>query len=116
MAGTRYYIGTAGAITSVAPTVNSKAVLIADSTTSGYVQQSGNPNLVAQTGSVSVSAQTFSTNSFVDSTNGIYTIPSAGTWFLRYNLATDGTGLNDNSQFAITDALNNIIAGSEKTR
>jgi len=40
-AGTRYYIsGTAGAITSTAPT-NSKAVFIADTTTSGYVQQYG---------------------------------------------------------------------------
>jgi hypothetical protein len=40
-AGTRYYIsGTAGAITSTAPT-NAKAVFIADTATSGYVQQYG---------------------------------------------------------------------------
>jgi hypothetical protein len=40
IAGSRYYLSTtAGAITNVAPSANIKAVLIAASTTTGYVQQ-----------------------------------------------------------------------------
>lgn len=74
-AGTRYYLsGTAGAITSTLPSVNSKAVLIANSTTSGWVQQSGVVNLVAQSGQAILTEQTFSTNTFADVAGGVFAI------------------------------------------
>jgi hypothetical protein len=71
---------------------------------------------IAGDGFVNINQQVFGTSAFADSTNGIFAIPWAGKWRLRYDLSTDGTGENANSQFAITDAANNIIAGSERTR
>ena len=42
-------------------------------------------------------------------TNGIFNLTSAGTWILRYDLDTDGTGVaSPTTQFAITDC--NTIA------
>ena len=63
-----------------------------------------------------VSQQIFATNLFADVTTGTYTIPSKGVWLLRYDLSTDGTGANTNSHVAITDASNNVIAGTERAR
>lgn len=72
--------------------------------------------LSSGSGFVNVAQQTFATNVFADSTNGIFAIPKAGKWRLRYDLSTDGTGANSNSQFAITDSLNTVVVGSEKCR
>jgi hypothetical protein len=73
--------------------------------------------LTVADGFVNLNNQVFSSSSFVDSTNGIYAIPSAGKWRLRYDLATDSTGDNNaNPHFVITDSLNNIINGSSRSR
>ncbi len=67
-------------------------------------------------GSVILANQVFSTNAFVNSTNGTYTIPSAGTWKLRYDISTDGTGANTNSQLQIINSSSVLVAGTERTR
>lgn len=66
--------------------------------------------------SVILANQIFTTNTFVNSTNGIFAIPSAGTWSLRYDVTTDGTGANTNSQLCIADNLGAVVKGTERTR
>lgn len=75
-------------------------------------------NVLGEYGTLQVNFQNFTTNTFVDSTNGIYTIPSAGVWKLRYDIVTDSTSVATvaGSMLAITDSSNNIIVGSEKAR
>jgi hypothetical protein len=92
-------------------------VLVAEAKTSSAVQVVGNlaNAVLAEYGSQSVTAQTFSTNTFADS-SGVYTLPSAGIWALRYDIASDGSGANTNSHFAITTSANVVVAGSEKAR
>jgi hypothetical protein len=67
-------------------------------------------------GVVILANQVFSTNTFVNSTNGIFAIPSAGTWRLRYDISTDGTGANTNSQFQIVNGSGTLQSGTERTR
>jgi hypothetical protein len=67
-------------------------------------------------GVVLLNNQTFATNVYTASSNGIFNIPSAGIWRLRYFITTDGTGANANNQFRIVDSLGTLIAGSERTR
>lgn len=67
-------------------------------------------------GSVIVANQIFNINTFVNSTNGTYAIPSAGTWRLRYDISTDGTGANANSQIQIVNNVGVLVAGTERTR
>lgn len=74
---------------------------------SGLVEYGDTVNLVNQV---------FSTTSFVASTNGSYILPEAGTYDLRYDVATDGTGLNTTSQVAIFDDTGTVIAETERTR
>lgn len=73
VAGTRYYLSTtAGAITATAPT-NSKSVLIADSISSGYVQQYGSSGITTQNliyGRVNASSDLASTV-FTSANNGV---------------------------------------------
>jgi hypothetical protein len=74
-------------------------------------------NVVSEFGSVILDGQTFSTTSFVNSTNGIYALPSKGTWRLRYDISTDGSGVSTvASMFAITDGSGNVVSGTEKAR
>jgi hypothetical protein len=70
----------------------------------------------AESGSVVLSNQIFATNIFANSTNGTFAIPSAGTWQLRYDISTDGTGANTNSQVQIVNSLSVLEPGSERTR
>jgi hypothetical protein len=72
--------------------------------------------VLSEFGSVILANQIFSTNTFVNSTNGIYAIPSAGTWRLRYDITTDGTGANTNSQIQIVNNVGVLVAGTERTR
>jgi hypothetical protein len=72
---------------------------------------------VTSHGEVVLNNQSFITAAFVNSTNGIYAIPSAGTWRLRYDISTDGSGVSmTQSMFAIIDSLGNIVGGTEKSR
>jgi hypothetical protein len=71
---------------------------------------------VGDGGIVILANQVFSTNTFVNSTNGTFAIPSAGIWRLRYDIATDGTGANTNSQIQIATSGNVLVAGTERTR
>jgi hypothetical protein len=74
-------------------------------------------DIVPEYGFINLVGQSFTTNTFVNSTNGIYTIPSAGTWRLRYDITTDGSGVTvTNSMIAIFDSSDNIVTGSEKAR
>jgi hypothetical protein len=87
--GRNYVSNTAGAITSTAPTVNSKAVFIADTATSGYVQQAGAIGVnVVQYGETVITPLTSTTGSasFVDVPGSSFTLPSAGTWEVFYYL------------------------------
>jgi hypothetical protein len=81
---------------------------------------SGNLPVTGQTagnGSVILNNQVFSTNVNVASTNGIYAIPSAGVWKLRYDIQTDGSGVTViNPMVAILTSGGAIVAGSEKAR
>lgn len=78
----------------------------------------GSAPIVAEYGLVVLANQIFSTTTFVDSTNGIYALPTAGTWRLRYDMSTDGTGVTvNNSMFAIVNQAGGaIVAGSERAR
>jgi hypothetical protein len=67
-------------------------------------------------GIVELNNQIFNTNTFVVSTNGLYVLPSAGTYRLTYSISSDGTGANSNNQFEIQNASNVMIAGTERTR
>jgi hypothetical protein len=110
-AGTRYYIsGTAGALTTTAPT-NAKAVFIADSTTSGWVQQYAINAVGAEFGSVSIPTGTINTGAigtFADVPGASVTLPTAGTWRIR----TTGAallGTSDELQVVITDSGNTQV-------
>jgi hypothetical protein len=72
--------------------------------------------VLSEFGTVVLANQVFSTNAFVNSTNGVYTLPSAGTWKLRYDITTDGSGANTNSQIQIVNNVGVLIAGTERTR
>lgn len=78
----------------------------------------GSAPIVAEYGLVVLANQIFSTTTFVDSTNGIYALPTAGTWRLRYDMSTDGTGVTvANSMFAIVNQAGGaVVAGSERAR
>jgi molybdate-binding protein len=67
-------------------------------------------------GTVILANQIFNTTSFVNSTNGIYAIPSAGTWRLRYDVNSDGTGANSLSAIQIATSLGILVPGTERTR
>jgi hypothetical protein len=74
-------------------------------------------SLALESGVQIVSAQTFTTNTYVLSSGGVYPLTSAGKWRLRYDLVTDGTGANTNNHFAIgTTAGTDIVSGSQKIR
>jgi hypothetical protein len=81
---------------------------------SGFVPIPG--NVARESGAILLDNQIFSTNSYVASTNGVFTIPSAGKWRLRYTLSTDGTGANTTNQFRIVDGIGTLVSGSEKSR
>lgn len=72
--------------------------------------------VLAEYGAVEVANQIFSTGTFVNSTNGIYALPSAGAWLLTYDLSTDGTGANTTSHVAIHSPTATVVSGSERTR
>lgn len=68
-------------------------------------------------GQVVLNNQVFNSPTFVASTNGVYVIPSAGTWILRYDVFTDGTGVTPTaSMFAITDSAGVVVDGTERAR
>jgi trimeric autotransporter adhesin len=74
-------------------------------------------NVVAESGNVILNNQSFTTNTFVDSTNGVFVIPSAGKWVLRYDVNTDSsTGATTNTQIQIVDSSNTLVSGTERTR
>ena len=96
-------------------TGNTNKVLATNGTDTLWVEPAD--NVISEYGNVRVFGQNFTTNTFVDSTNGIFNLPSAGTWKLRYDLSTDGSGVTPiNSMFAITDSSNVVVVGSEKSR
>jgi hypothetical protein len=83
----------------------------------GYKQVNNiSQTVLAENGSVILANQVFSTNTFVNSTNGIFAIPSAGTWRIRYDINTDGTGASTNSQTQIANSLGTLVAGTERAR
>jgi hypothetical protein len=77
---------------------------------------SNSSNQESASGNVSLVNQVFSTNTFAVSTNGVFNLPTAGKYVLRYDLSTDGTGANTNSQFAIFNGAGVVVAGSERAR
>jgi hypothetical protein len=99
-AGTRYYLsGTTGAITATAPTSNIKAVLIADTTTSGYIQQYavGSSSAALTYGRVKANANLASIS---------YSITSPGT-----AMNFDSTLYSSGMTFSGTNALTPSVAG-----
>jgi hypothetical protein len=81
------------------------------------VMESLSNGVLAEYGAVQVDNQIFSgSDTFVNSTNGIYAIPSAGIWLLTYELSTDGTGANTTSQVAIHSPTATVVSGSERVR
>jgi hypothetical protein len=103
-----------GALTQTISLQYNNARFISNGT--NVIMESVSNGVVSEYGGVTLASQVFSTNTFADSTNGVYSLPSAGTWLLTYDLFTDGTGTNSSSQVAITDSSNNIVAGSERAR
>lgn len=90
-------------------------ILGTDGTNTLWVTPTG--SVISEYGFVNLIGQSFTTNTFVNSTNGIYNIPSAGTWRLRYDISTDGSGVTvANSMVGIFDANDNIVTGSERAR
>lgn len=77
---------------------------------------SNSSNQESASGNVSLVNQVFSTNTFAVSTNGVFNLPTAGKYVLRYDLTTDGTGANSNSQFAIFNSAGVVVTGSERAR
>lgn len=117
VAGTRYYISTtAGAITPTAPASNIKAVFIADSTTSGYVQQYavGSSSLVAEYGENNGITNGFNIPNavIIDIGGSSFSLPSAGVWDVEYRAFYLNTTNNVGPTLFITDSSNNVVAGS----
>jgi hypothetical protein len=55
---------------------------------------------------------TVSTTTFIDVPGGSITLPTAGTWFLQYSVATINAVVGGTSQVKIVDSLNADVVGS----
>jgi hypothetical protein len=86
--GSTYYMDTvAGNITATIPAGVIRPVLIADSTTSGYVQQYTNQAVGTEYGEQALTVPLVYTgpaNTFKDINGGTFTLPTAGTWEVSY--------------------------------
>ncbi len=87
-----------------------------DTNTAVVTSTNAAQGVLAAFGSAVLDNQTFTTNTFVNSTNGIFAIPSAGTWRLRYDISTEGTGANTNSHVRVVDSLGVLQLGTERSR
>ena len=122
VAGTRYYIsGTAGEITAIAPT-NVKAVFIADTTTSGYVQQysigASAPAVYGQqvlVGGASVPTSSTGAGNATDIMS--FVLPSAGVWDVNYIIRATTPNQTSSSSTGmvalVTNNSNVLVADSE---